>query len=137
MNVQDAAGDDDVARSQHVADVGWLQAIARQFLLRVIKVNGLGQGPYAVDLGNQRNALQMALDKIGIVVQLAIGKLVACTLGQLRKGFLGIADDDRTPNVGVQFGKAKMRLGELLKRLAQSCIVMLGKQINSNESWSL
>ena len=68
-----AGGQRDVLRAEDILELGRIVAVLRQALLRVIEVDLLRQDAGARDLRGFGNALQRALDQLGVVVEIAIG----------------------------------------------------------------
>ena len=104
--------------------MGGLKAVAGQFFLRVVEVDGLGKYARASDFRHERHALQVALDKVGKIVELAVREFLAGVLGQLTQRLLRISDDERMPNIRMDFRDTKVRLGELPERRNQRRIVV-------------
>src|SRR6185503_12461356 len=106
-DLEHAAGKGDVARFQDVRELGGLDAIGGEPLLRIVDVDLLGQDPGEVDLGHDGHGEQRALDEVGVVLQLAVAVAVAGGRAQAGLDLAGVTDDEGPPEVRVQLGGAQ------------------------------
>ena len=77
LRLDDASGGGHVAGRQHVLDLRDLQVERGEPVVRVIEVDLLRENPRALDLRDDRHALQRPLDQVRVVVELPIRVTVA------------------------------------------------------------
>src|SRR5260370_13417385 len=132
--LEGAARSNDVTSAQHASKSPWLQPVRSQPVLRVFKIDRLRQYSAPFHLGRFRRTLNGASDEVRKVVKIGVAVFVARDLGQLPASFLGIADDDWFPSVGVQFGPLQLRLKESLDEAMDRGLVSSRDSIHSDKS---
>ena len=132
--LQRSAGKSDVLRVQNLGQVGRLQPVGCQALLRVVEIDSLRTNSFAFDAGRLGNAEESAPDKIGIVVQFGVGELPARDRGKPGSGFRGVANDDGIPDVGIDFSGLYPAGDELAEEFAEALVVIAGAAIHADES---
>src|SRR6266404_877766 len=103
-------------------------------MLRVLKIDRLRQYPSPFNLGRFRRALNRASDQVRKVVKIGVTVFVACDFSQSLASFLGIADDNRFPSVGMQFGSLQLHLKESLDEGVDRRVVFIRDTIYGDKS---
>src|SRR5258706_793491 len=111
-SLERAAGSNNVTSTEHVSQSCRLEPIRGKPCLRIFKIDNLRQYASPFHLGRFRSALNRESDQIGKIVEIGVTVFVTSDLGQLCGSFLGIANDDGFPSVGMQFRSLQLLLKE-------------------------
>ncbi len=132
--LEGAAGSNDVTSTQYASKRRRLQPVRGEPILRVFKVDDLRQYSPSLHLGGFRRTLNRTTDEVRKVVKFGVAVLVAGDLGQLSASLPRIADDDRFPSVGMQFGSLQLRLKESVDEAMDRRVVSGRDTIYSDKS---
>src|SRR5208282_2376331 len=131
LGLDDSTWSRHIPRVQDVFDLRRLQLQRCQPCVRVLQIDLFGQNAHTLDLRYLWYTLQRALDQVGEVIQLSIRIAVVSYFRDAFLSGLRVANDNRTPGVGMKVVLLELLLDELLSIRADFVIRLRRRKVDS------